>query len=171
MTPPPVFRICSAAYAQPKNTDFKLLSTTRYHSSSVSSSNGRWILMPALLTQTSTLPYRSATTSAKCRSCAVSVTSACSASSGRPCAANRSETASSFALLRPQTATRAPSCAKASAASSPIPEVPPVMATTLFFSPNSMKSASCSIIRPILLCGGETTCCVSPPQLLPFFIR
>src|SRR3954464_14560032 len=56
MTPPPALIICAPKTWQPCQTPFTLTRITSSHSASVTSTAGRWMHTPALLTSTSTSP-------------------------------------------------------------------------------------------------------------------
>ena len=133
LPPPPWRRICATACWLSSSAERALTWKTRSISSSGASISGaRTMNPPALLISTSMRPKRSTTACARAWTCTGSATSAWKACASAPAATRLAATARAASIcVCPCTATRAPWAAKACAAAAPMPELDPVISTTL----------------------------------------
>src|SRR6267378_3964650 len=127
----------AAAWAQ-KKAPFRLVSTIRSHSASVTSSDAQGSSMPALLIRISIRDIDPKTVSNAASMLELTLTSAVTCMTARPCAAIAACAALSACVSRPNNATAAPARARADARAPPIPRDAPVTAATL---PSSEKSS------------------------------
>src|SRR3954470_337962 len=143
ITPPPAPIICSPKTWQPCQTPFTLTRITSSHSSSVTSSAGRWTQTPALLTSTSTRPSSPAICWATATTDARSPTSARKTPARTPAAVSSSTTLLLAAASRATMAMVAPASPSACAKARPRPRFPPVTTATL----PSRRKLSRTVIR------------------------
>src|SRR5215207_5769392 len=127
--------ICLPTAREQRHTPSTLTSHTARHSSSGTSSAGRWKQVPALLTSTSTGPSSAVTAASIASTLAESVMSVATASPPSSPA-----TASERAASRAAIATRAPASPSALASASPMPRLPPVTTATLLSSRNEART-------------------------------
>src|SRR5829696_2028414 len=131
--PVPRSIICLPTTRLQRHRPSTLTSQTARHSSSGTSSAGRWKQVPELLTSTSTGPSSAVTVSSMPSTLAASVMSVVTAKAPRSPA-----TASERAASRAAIATRAPASPRARASAMPMPRLPPVTTATL---PSSRKES------------------------------
>src|SRR5215218_7630912 len=156
ITPPPAPIIRSPNTWHPFQTPFTLTRITSSHWSSVTSRAGRWILVPALLTSTSTVPSSPAISSAAATTDARSPTSARKALARTPAAVSSSTTVLLAAASRATTAIVAPASPNAWAKARPRPRFPPVTTATLPSRRNLSRTvmpADCHRDGPREICG------------------
>src|SRR5579862_3148473 len=144
--PPPCFSICGISYFRLSQTPFTLMSITWSNSSSVQSNSGCHLpSMPALLNATSSRPYFSTVLCTNdCTSVALE-TSPFTKIPSPPADRIRRTVSFPSASRRPVITTLAPSFAKSTAVSRPMPVVPPVISATL---PHSSPCRSVAISSP-----------------------
>src|SRR3954453_15212116 len=137
ITPLPRSTIWAPTARLQRHTPSTLTSHTARHSSSGTSSAGRWKHTPALLARMSTGPSSEVTVASMAPTLSVSVTSALTASAPSPAATSPERSWSRAAM-----ATRAPASPRARANASPSPRLPPVTTATL---PSSRKESRTAI--------------------------
>ena len=130
MAPPPVSSILSTAYLVPRKTPLALISMMRSQPSTLLTSGKERLLIPALLTSTSSLPKRSTTRcTPSCQSCSL-VTSRRTNMASPPASAIWASICRPSASKMSAMATLAPSLANSLASAAPIPLAPPVIKAT-----------------------------------------
>src|SRR3954447_18930734 len=130
ITPAPRATIPAPKIWQQFQTPVRLTSMTSRHWASVTSSAGRWMQVPALLTRTSTGPSSCVIRSFTSARTARSVTSAVNAAAVTPLAASSSSTRALAESSRATTATAAPASPRAWVNARPRPRLPPVTTAT-----------------------------------------
>src|SRR5580765_8100328 len=129
--PPPTRRISGIAYFVPRNTPLAFTAITRSHSAAVRSSIGTFgMVIAALLTRTSSRPWRPvASLTAFCQSVSL-VTSRCTYEASPPAVRMAASTRlPSASRMSPKT-TFAPSWVNSSASAAPWPRAPPLISAT-----------------------------------------
>src|SRR5262244_223509 len=141
MAPPPCTSIWGISYFIHNQTPLRLTLMTRSKSSSVRSTNGAVVPIPALLNAASRWPYTARVCWTIVATCSAWDTSVWTKQASPPAAWIISTVSSPSALRRAAITTLAPFRANAKAVALPIPELPPVTKATL-------PSNVCVIVAP-----------------------